>query len=180
MNVEDIIREARYQLNDTDKVEFSDGELLSYLNQALRYINNFGINFNSRLFLKRANLTLSNGVALLPSDFIREKSVKVGSITLKSGKDYSIIGDEIFSKYDNITLEYFYQIKQLSSLAENIPLKDIVVNVLKQIVIYLALNRTNINAKLEVQLGELYKSELESIFKLYGNTKLDRKLPFRF
>jgi len=178
MKAEELITECRFQLNDTDKIEFSDGELLSYLNQALRYINNFGINLNSKLFLKRADLTLNNGVALLPADFVREKSVKTGSMTLKSGKDYNIIGNEIYAKSDTITLEYFYQITHLSSLAEDIPLRNIFVNVLKQMIIYFALNRTNVNAKLEIELGELYKRELENIFKLYGNTRLDRKLPF--
>ena len=178
MNAGDIIREARYQLNDTDKIEFSDAELLSYINQALRYINEIGINLNSNLLLKRADLTLTDGVASLPSDFIREKVVRAGKTALQSNRDYQIIGDKIYSDYENLTVEYFYQFPLLISVSDILPVKDVFTDVIKQIVIFLALNRTNVNAKLEVQLSELYKAELERIFKMYGHTRLYRKPPF--
>jgi len=179
MIAEDLLKQARFQLNDTDKVEFSDEELLGYLNQALLYINNLGITLNSRIFIKSIDITLSDGKATLPGDFVREKRIIAGDAVLKSNIDYQIYGNEIYTNADSITLEYYFQLPALTSLSDEIPLKDIFANILKQIVVFLALNRTNVNANLEVQLSQLYEKQLRNIFKLYGNTRFERKLPYR-
>ena len=40
MTVEELLNYVRYQINDVDKVEYSDTELIGYVNEGLRFISN--------------------------------------------------------------------------------------------------------------------------------------------
>ncbi|RMD45746.1 MAG: hypothetical protein D6831_02985, partial [Aquificota bacterium] len=71
MTVNDLISQIRQAVNDTDKIEYTDQELINYINQAQDYISNVCINNNFKGVLKQTDLTLTNDKAALPSDFVK-------------------------------------------------------------------------------------------------------------
>ncbi len=186
MTVQDLINQIRYQINDTDKIEFTDGELLNYVNQAQDYISQVAINHRFKGLIKMSDLSLSDGKATLPEDFVREHKVKAGSRLLNSVSvsedvdvySYKIIGNEIYSGNDQLTLYYFYMYPAYIAMTDILKIPMIFENLIREMVVYLALNRTNINASFEVQLSKLYESKIIRIISNYGNSNLERPMPF--
>ena len=186
MTVSDLIQQIRYAINDQDKIEFSDAELLNYVNQAQDYISNIAINNGFKRLLKEANLTLTDGKVTLPSDFVREYSVTNGMFILKSVPpdaevdeiSYKIVGDLLFSKNENLKLYYFYMYPAYVSVNDELVISNIFLNLLREIAIYLAMNRVNINTNFEVQLAQFFESRLLQVINNYGNSNIERPMPF--
>lgn len=62
----DVIREARKRITDVDELVYPNEELISYLNQAIDFLNGFLIASNKAEMLKE--LTVGDGTAV-PEDF---------------------------------------------------------------------------------------------------------------
>ena len=187
MTIQDLINQIRYQVNDTDKIEYTDSELIEYINQAQNYISKIAINHRFKGLINQSDLSLSDGKATLPADFVKEHKVKAGGKLLKSVSvsedvdiySYKIIGNEIYSGNEKITLYYFHFYPTYTVVTDTIQIPRIFENLLREIVIYLALNRTDINASFEIQLAKLYESKVLNIISSYGNSNLERPMPFR-
>lgn len=186
MTVSDLIQQVRYAVNDTDSVEYTDGELLDYVNQAQDYISNVCINNAFKGLIKEADLTLTNNQVALPNDFVREYSVVNGIYILKSippdaevdEYSYKIVGKTLYSKNDTVKLYYFYMYPSYSAVSDTVVIPDVFINLLRETVVYLALNRVNINANFEFQLSQLFESRLLQVINSYGNSNLERPMPF--
>ncbi|WP_297452595.1 hypothetical protein [Persephonella sp.] len=186
MLVKDLFQQIRYAINDQDKIEFSDAELLNYVNQAQDYISNIAINNGFKGLLKETDLTLTNSQATLPSDFVREYSVTNGMFILKSVPpdaevdefSYKIIGRDLYSKNENLKLYYFYMYPAYVSVNDELAIPNIFLNLLREIATYLALNRVNINTNFEVQLAQFFESRLLQVINNYGNSNIERPMPF--
>ena len=186
MTVQDLINQIRYQINDADRVEYTEAELIGYINQAQDYISQVLINHRFKGLIKNVDLSLSNGKATLPEDFIREHKVKAGGRLLKSVSvsedvdiySYKIIGNEIYSGNEQVTLYYFFMYPSYVAVSDTLKIPRVFENLLKEIVIYLALNRTNINASFEVQLSKMYENKIINIISNYGNSNFERPMPF--
>lgn len=186
MLVKDILSQIRYAINDTDKIEFSDTELLNYVNQAQDYISNVAINNGFKGLLKETDLTLTDGKVALPDDFVREYSVTNGMFILKSVPpdaevdeySYKIVGNLLFSKNENLKLYYFYMYPPYVSVNDELVIPNIFLNLLREIATYLALNRVNINTNFEVQLAQFFESRLLQVINNYGNSYIERPMPF--
>ena len=63
MTVADLLKQVRYALNDTEGVEFSDSELINYLNQAKDYVVQSAVSKNFKGFVAYSELTLVDGKA---------------------------------------------------------------------------------------------------------------------
>ncbi len=185
--VEDFLSSVRYQINDTGAVEYSNDELIEYLNIAIRFLSSELIGISSHLLLKETTIALTDNMGDLPSDFIKEKAVlDADGYTLYSAPPsatlsqiiYKIIGDKIYSKASSpLTLYYFYFYPSVSAITDTLPTKDYMEDLLKEMVIFLALNRNEYSLSTEGQLLANFKDKVLSLAN-FGKQNLDRQLPF--
>jgi len=187
MTVQELFEGVRYQINDVDKVEYSDEELISYLNEAISFLNNLLIDNLSPLLIKTDELFLVQGSSSLPEDFYLEKavldnqgnllrSVSVGAPLTKDS--YYIAGREIFSGNSRITLYYYSVYPQISALTDTIQVHPVFLNLLKQMVIFLALNRNEFNLSIEQALMERFAQQALSLSNKIGAANIERQMPF--
>lgn len=185
MTVGELIQRLRILLNDTQAIEFSDGELIGHINQAQDYIVQTAVNLGFQGFIKKTTLTLTDGSSPLPVDFIREYSVVAGKYILNavppdaeiSPKTYKIVGDKIFSRNDTLDLYYFFQPAYYTATTDVIQLPAVFNNLLMEIVVYLAKNRIEL-AGMDIQLASLYEQKIAQIVSAYGNAFIERPMPF--
>ncbi|EDP74400.1 hypothetical protein [Hydrogenivirga sp. 128-5-R1-1] len=186
MTILDLIQQIRYAVNDTDKIEFSDAELLNYVNQAQDYISNVCINNAFKGLIKEVDLTLTNNQAVLPDDFVREYSVVSGKYILNSippdaetdKYSYKIVGKTLYSTNDSVKLYYFYMYPSYSAVSDTVVIPNVFVNLLREIAAYIALNRLEFNTNFEIQLAQVFEDRLLQIINQYGNSNLERPVPF--
>ena len=186
MRVSDLLQQIRYAINDTDKIEFSDAELLNYINQAQDYISNICINNAFKGLIKETDLTLIDGKTELPQDFVREYSVVANGYILKSlpadaevdEYSYKIVGNSLYSQNDTVNLYYFYMYPAYVSVNDELVIPNVFVNLLREIAIYLALNRLEFNTAFETQLAQLFETRIIQVINSYGNSNVERPMPF--
>ena len=187
MKLSEFLAAVRYQLND-DGHEFSDGELIEYLNSVLLYLSETLASIGYRGIVKAVALDLVDGKAKLPDDFLFEEAVVspdgvrlysagIGE-SLQKGR-YSIIGDEIFAPYNSISLYYYARIPAVYELTADLPIKPEFENLVKEMVVYLALNRINVNTAFETQLATLFESKIREIASVYGWGNVPLVMPFK-
>jgi len=188
MTVEELLTQVRYQINDTDKVEYTDTELIGYVNDGLDFISKELIRLSSPVLLKYTTLSLTDGAADLPNDFVREEGVldSQGNL-LKSYPPikpvdqygYKIIGSKLYSNNTSVDLFYYAFYPKVSALTDTIPIPDYMVQLLKEIVIFLALNRNEFSLNVEQELLKVFASQVYDIAKMTGETYYERELPFK-
>jgi len=188
MTVEELLNYVRYQINDTDKVEYTDAELIGYVNDGLRFISNELIRLSSPILLKYTTLSLTDGVADLPSDFVREEGVldsqgnpleSYPPIKPVDQYGYKIIGNKLYSNNESVDLFYYAPYSTVSALTDTIPVPDYMVQLLKEIVIFLALNRNEFSLNVEQELLKVFANQIYEIAKMVGGTYYERELPFQ-
>jgi len=188
ITVEEFLNQVRYQINDTDKVEYSDAELISYINEGLRFISNELIRLSSSLLLKKVNLELTNGEVSLPNDFVKEEAVlNSQGYVLKSYPyaksidqyGYKIIGNKLYSDNTEITLFYYAPYSFVSTLNDEISIPDYLLNLLKEIVVFLALNRNEYILTVEQRLFKIFVAQIYEIACSINNSFYERELPFK-
>ena len=188
MTVDELLSLVRYQINDVDKVEYTDNELIAYLNEALRFLSAELINVNSSILLKEADLSLTNGHTVLPSDFVKEEAVlDTSGKILKSvpaqatvdSTSYKIVGDTIYSENDAITLIYYAPYPSVSASTDPVPGKDYMTNFLTEVVAFLALNRNEFNTSIEQALSERFGTQVLRIANSVGISNYERSIPWQ-
>lgn len=187
MTVKELLNYVRYQINDVDKVEYSDTELIGYVNEGLRFISNELIRLSSPLLLKKTTLELTDGEADLPSDFIKEEAVlNSQGQALKSYPPsypidqygYKILGNKLYSNNTSVDLIYYASYSSVSTLDSILPIPDYMVSLLREIVIFLALNRNEFSLNVEQELFKLFASQVYELAKV-GSSYYERELPFK-
>lgn len=186
MTVGELITAVRYDLNDTQKIEYSDAELIEYINRAQEWINQELIELGSHLVVKKASLELTNSTAPLPADFVKEYAVVARGNVLESippsdalrDYTYKIYGSRIEAKADTVDLYYFYAFPKYASANDVIVLPDVLMNILKYLTVLLAKNRIEVPAKLEASLIQDLRKKLQSYAEL-GLTSISAVAPFR-
>ena len=186
MTVDELLQEVRYQIHDTDKVEYTDSELISYVNDALRFISNELIRCGSALLLKRTSLSLTDGQAGLPADFVKEQAVldsqgyvlqSLAPSEPVSRYGYKIVGSTIYSDNSTLELYYFASFPSVSALNEDVPVPDYMLSLVKQIVVFLALNRNEYSLSVEAELIKLFQGQVMMLANT-GGQNMERTLPF--
>jgi len=186
MTAGELIKILRVDLNDTSAIEYSDSELLEYINRALEWINQELIALGSHYVIKKTTLTLTNNVSPLPSDFVEEYAVVSNGITFESipphetlrDYTYKIYGGKIEAKADTIDLYYYYSFPALSSTQDEIPLPQSLMNLLKYLVLYMAKSRIELPTKLEASIIQDVKRKLQSFAEM-GINNITMVVPFR-
>lgn len=132
MKAHQIINKARLYLNDMNKTRYSDWELFSGVNDALRMLAEENASTKGSLFRSSASLSLSGGSVLLPEDFVREvkcfgsegtELFNVHNDVPLSG-EFSVSGEYLFSGDDSVVLWYFCYPERVSSMEDDIKAPD--------------------------------------------------------
>ena len=117
MKANEIFVKTRLYLEDIAKARYSDWEVFSGINDALRLVAEENAKVGGPLFRKRINLSLAPDTmsAILPDDFVREiKAFDADGAELLNvhndepfGGEFSVKGASVFAADDFVTLWYF-------------------------------------------------------------------------
>lgn len=168
MTVSDLIQRLRTYLNDTAGVEFSDTELLTYINQSIDVLSQMLADFNTNLNRKETTLTFVDGKAPVPSDFLRDVSVKDGT---GAKVPYRVVGNEVAVSPDvsEAVLDYYFFYPSVSSPDDLIPVPKLLENAFFYFVAVLAKNRIQQSSKVEGELSQIFIQYALPVLGRYGN-----------
>lgn len=193
MTVEELLLDVRCSLNDNDILEFTDDELLRYLNSSLDFIENILVVNNSSLLL--SSMLLSNSSTVIPNDLLKIEKVENSTginIPFVAAKrnptnSYSIIGNTIYSNPANLTLYYYKSFSRYTTKSATINLYSQLIPIIKNYIIIKSLSRldSDINYeqselnKLSLMLenlikdyqGKLYASDTSSVLNFINSVK---------
>ena len=184
MLVDELISESRVLLNDTDELEFSETELLKYLNNGIDIIENILSSKNSSILLNELDIVSSS--TQLPSDLLKISNVYNSStkkyLTLSSNVDiseneYKIIGNTLKVLYPPVKLIYFKRLKRYSKGQKleideffNSMLVDYVVSSAKSRLLDMADLENNVINTMNVRINEyVYSRDGVMPLKRYNN-----------
>lgn len=184
MLVDELISESRVLLNDTDELEFSETELLKYLNNGIDIIENILSSKNSSILLNELDIVSSS--TKLPSDLLKISNVYNSStkkyLTLSSNVDiseneYKIIGNTLKVLYPPVKLIYFKRLKRYNKGQQleideffNSMLVDYVVSSAKSRLLDMADLENNVINTMNVRINEyVYSRDGVMPLKRYNN-----------
>lgn len=184
MLVDELISESRVLLNDTDELEFSETELLKYLNNGIDIIENILSSKNSSILLNELDIVSSS--TQLPSDLLKISNVYNSStkkyLTLSSNVDiseneYKIIGNTLKVLYPPVKLIYFKRLKRYSKGQQleideffNSMLVDYVVSSAKSRLLDMSDLENNVINTMNVRINEyVYSRDGVMPLKRYNN-----------
>ena len=203
MLVSDIITSARYRLNDVNSVEYSDAELLDYVNTVQQFINKFLMSADSALIKTTTTLDTSSGKAALPSDFMAIWYVKDNNGMLVRHKDpvsspvinqfypmysltnpsyyYYVVGTDIYSNLDSLDFGYYKKFDDNAATTDTVPLPDSFKNLMVEMVLIIAFNRNEFSVNVEETLTQQFSKALISLISNYDfayQENIKRKMPW--
>ena len=184
MLVDELISESRVLLNDTDELEFSETELLKYLNNGIDIIENILSSKNSSILLNELDIVSSS--TQLPSDLLKISNVYNSStkkyLTLSSNVDiseneYKIIGNTLKVVYLPVKLIYFKRLKRYNKGQQleideffNSMLVDYVVSSAKSRLLDMADLENNVINTMNVRINDyVYSRDGVMPLKRYNN-----------
>ena len=204
MTVDEIITAARYRLNDNSAVEYSNNELMEYVNTAQQFINKFLMERDSGLIKDVVTLDTSSGSHALPSDFMAICYVKDSNGYLVRHRDpasadgtteyfpglyqwsssgyYYIHGTDIYSNLDSIELCYYKMLDDNTATTDTIPLPDFFRNLLLEMVLIIAFNRNEFAVNIEELLMQQFSKAIISLIANYDfayKENIGRVMPWK-
>jgi hypothetical protein len=112
------MKAVRFALGDTERIQYSDYEILQSLNQVLRIVSNQLAALQSGILVKpNVEIELPNGSGELPEDFIAMADSPEGTI-----QDYRILGNHIAATGQNIKIGYYSALPPVKQEGDNIAL----------------------------------------------------------
>lgn len=207
MTVAELLQVLRRELNDTSGIEYSDAELINYINRAQQFIVDELVGVRSPYMLREVNLTFTNAAlwdddfwddftwdeqderyALLPSDFYVDYAFVVEGIEQKSlppqydvsrGKGfYKIVKDKIYGNVDKGKLFYFHTLPSYSTPNDAVLLHPQLIPALITLATLLAKNRVSIPATLEPALLKEMRTVIRNFASI--NTNFPQYTPVFF
>ena len=142
MLVSAFLTKLRLRIRDEYKVEYTDDELIGYLNDALAYWDSTRIVSADPLRLK--SLTV-NPNATVPTDFA--KWAGTYPVYIQNGNVYSASGDSVACKY------YAYS-TSFASTSDNINLPNPEISILLQLSTIYALNKNQFDVSTDTSLAK--------------------------
>lgn len=140
-SISNLIRRLRILINDQNDLEYTDKELLGYINDAVGYLSTYLISTKDPEMVKEISITQDIDV---PDDYCSF-----------SGSYPVYISDNKFKLYDpsaTVTARYFATKKTDSVVADNLPFKDIYAPVIIRVASVYALNRNEFNVTQDVTI----------------------------
>ena len=166
MTVDNLIKQIRTAINDVEELEFSDNELLMYINDSLDYICEILADNQSSINLVILDIIATSTV--IPNDLLRINKVGNGITNYKQiynvdkvgSLEYSLLGNELIVSTIPCKLYYFKRLEHLA-LEENID--DMYSPIFPFIVEYSVIkaqSRLEYNLQLEEQKLQLLKDKV--------------------
>lgn len=132
MTANDVMALVRMRVDDMDKSEVSDFQILRAINDALRMMCEACAKANGPLFINKSLLNLTNGSVVLPAGFVKEiKAFDSDGVELfnvhhddASEGEFSISGTLLKSEESSVALWYFAYPAEVASGADTIGLPD--------------------------------------------------------
>lgn len=185
-----LLTDIRVYLNDKDRMEYSDEELITYCNDALEFIEDGLAQNHSSINLEHIEVTetpFSIPYELLKIDKLEHEGrykllYRERTVHVQSG-EYSVVGESIYvspsdlpvSLYFHTKLKRFEGIKVNDKYAERLDIYYPLIAIIKNYALIKALNRLEYSAKDEEQkLADLYASLQEVIRKRDGLVGIER------
>ena len=172
MIVSELITEIRYELGDNSANNWSDNELLAYINEAYRYFYNVASMISPQTISKTVNLVLTTGTSSisLPSDYWGLVSLIIPEVSSspllavnQTDMEYpqntgyptqyyidstNINFNAIADKDYNVVFNYIPDVSVLS-LSDTIPIKSVYLSFLKFYVLIRVWNRNEATVNVE-------------------------------
>ena len=176
MTVQEFIARLRTYLNDPQAIEFADTELISYINSGLRLLSTFLTDINSLMNVKDLELTVTDGEATIPSNFLKAVSVKdVGGNPLR----YEIVGTTLRTEdVDKAVLRYHYLYPSVSNLTDTISIPIVLEDALFHFVSVLAKNRIENPSRMDGDLMRIFQEFVRPVAALHGKDTIEYSPPF--
>lgn len=154
VTVQDIIDQARIYLNDKESIEYTDNELITYLNDGLGFMENILADNLSSITL--SSVYLVSCPSKLPNDFLKVDKFEIDGKPLYyeertkniNDDEFSIIGDEIIITKPGMF--YYYKVyPRVSSVDDYMDIYKPLETVLKEYMVIKALSRLEYNTQEE-------------------------------
>jgi hypothetical protein len=183
MTAQEILLQLRYQLGDTERVTFSDYQLLDALNSVLTLINNALSVQGSNLIEKQVTLTLTDGEIDLPSDFQSVVTVQNTSQTglnvaskneLLTQYNYRIRGNTIYSLNEQLILVYKQSFDAVGE-EDDLPLPNYFSELIKKYAVMV------LKGTIDRSDAQAYQVIANDVYKLTAGREygaLDMQVPF--
>lgn len=190
----DIIKDIRVYLNDVERMEYKDEELITYCNDALEFIEDGLAQYQSSINLEHLEVTETPyeiPYSLLKIDKLerdgrdkllyRERTVNVadGEYSLVGGNIYISEKDLPVDLYFHSKLQRFEGIQEDGVYTEELGIYYPLIGIVKQYALIKALNRLEYTSKdEEAKLAELSQALVEVIRRRDGLVGIDRNNGF--
>lgn len=174
MTVTELISRIRTRVNDTDSLEFSDNEILIYINDALEFLENLLSENNSSIITNVMELMTS--VTAYPDEVLRiikivyDKNIVLEKVSndddVKPGT-FSVFNNEILINSEQIPCKLYYmkRLSKYDDVGEEIDLYSPLLPYIEEYCIIKCLNRLEYNLVYEEQKLELLRQKVVTMIR---------------
>lgn len=145
MLVSEAITEIRNKINDeAADGDFTDGELISFLNEGIAYVSSYLITAGNPIATKKT--TVSTNATALPDDFVKTAGyfpIKINGGTM-----------DLLDSSKPVTVKYFANMPSVNLSTDTLPFKNTIFNTaLIRISVIYALNQMKFNVSQDQTLA---------------------------
>lgn len=187
MKASELFVEFRYEVNDQNKIRFSDFQLMNSLNSVLRLMNNALNTLFSPIIVTSATVALTNNSGALPADYQSLVVItKTGDetpldpVTLQTtptNEQYKIMNTTLFSSNSSVDIIYRKTFAKLTAVSDELPLPDYFVELIKK---YMKAMLIDGLSKTEQSFSQMLSADISAVVTGNEYTYLQRELPFSF
>lgn len=172
MTVAELISNIRIKVNDTDSLTFTDDEILGYINEALKYIENILSENNSSII--SSTLELDSSVTVFPADVLRIiKIVNSNKKELKRVYNTDEVKENEFTVFNNdiiindvpSKLYYMQTLERYDRTADEVNIYVPLIEYIIDYVIIKCLSRLEYNLNIEEQKLQILRQNIITMIR---------------
>jgi len=92
---------------------------------------------------------------------------------------YKIVGNKIYANDSKVTIQYCCPLyDKVADVNNNLPTPDYMTDLIKEMVVFFALNRNEFNTSVEQMLVERFRWQVTYIVSMYGFGNIERPMPY--
>lgn len=172
MTVAELITKIRIRVNDTDSLEFSDDEILGYINEALKYIENILSENNSSII--STTLDLDTSATVFPADVLRiikilnsnkKELTRVYDTDEVKENEFTVFNNEIIIGDVPCKLYYMQTLERYDSTADEVNVFVPLIEYIIDYVIIKCLSRLDYNLTIEEQKLQILQQNIITMIR---------------
>jgi len=140
-NAASVLDEVRPRINDLDGIVYTDGELISYLNTAIDYLNGYLIGLKKPEMIQEISIADGTPVPIDWDTFAGQYPAYIIQDTLK-----------LFEGHERVTVRYFSLMPHVTTVSDVVLFKMRYKSILVHIVAMYALNRNEYDISQDKEL----------------------------